>query len=73
MFYMCNVFSGHGSEDNFVRGKRAASSSRTNLSEENVLDTVSNMKKTTFLLLIQLSHFNLPVIFNLQNNVDIEN
>ncbi|KAK7381711.1 hypothetical protein VNO80_00258 [Phaseolus coccineus] len=31
--------SGHGSEDNFVRGKMAASSSRTNLSEENVLDT----------------------------------
>ncbi|BAT98454.1 Protein CHUP1-like protein [Vigna angularis] len=30
--------SGHESEDNFVRGKKAASSSGTNLSEENVLD-----------------------------------
>lgn len=52
---MYNVFSGHGSEDNFVRGKRAASSSLTNLSEENVLDTVSEMKRITLLLLFQLS------------------
>jgi len=56
---MYNVFSGHGSEDNFVRGKRASSSSsRNNLAEENVLDAVSDMKKTIFLLLFQLSHFN---------------